>query len=403
MSWIVFVLFVAGVVFYFATPEERARFFCACLALLGRAGAEVVRWVTRRPGADGQPAPPVAFVTSAIVLANVCVFAGVLFGASALGDTDTLVSWGASLGPRTTNGEWWRLVTATFVHTGFLHLVAVLAGLIQVGCLTERLVGRFLFASVYLAAGAFTSVACLLIAPVTVATGASGAVLGIYGLLLGTLTWSLLRGSPVRIPWRAVKRLAPGVALFLVYAAATHRLGGTIGVAPLAGGTIVGLMLARGSRDHRPAARRVAVVTAAAAILAVLLVAPVSGMADVRPAIDRIIAMETRTSATYEVALTRFHAGTIRTLALAQLIDRTIVPELQAARAGVEVLEHVPREHQPLVALARDYLRLREQSWQLRSTGLRLLKIPTLKEAERKECDAREILRKVSDLRQHVI
>jgi len=402
VSWTLFVLIAAGLVVYFATPDERARFLRACLGLLSRAGAETVRRVTRQPGADGQPAPPVAFVTSAIVLVNVCVFTGMLFGAGPFGDAGTLLSWGASLGPRTTNGQWWRLVTATFVHAGFLHLVVVLAGLVQVGCLTERLVGRFLFASVYVAAGLLTNIGYLLIAPVTAAAGASGAVLGIYGLLLGTCAWSLLRGSPVRIPWRTLKRLAPGVALFLVYAAVTHRLGRTIGVAPFAGGTIVGLMLARGSQDHRPAARRVAVVAAAAAILAVLLVVPIRGMADVRPAIDRVIVMENRVSGTYQAALARFNNGAIRTLALAQLIDRTIVPDLQAAHAGVEALERVPREHQSLVALAQEYLRLREESWRLRSTGLRLLKIPTLKEAERKEWEAREVLAKVRDLRQHV-
>jgi hypothetical protein len=137
-------------------------------------------------------------------------------------------------------------------------------------------------------------------------------------------------------------------------------------------------------------------------MLAVLLAVPLRGMADVRPAIARIVFMENRTAGAYQAALARFNAGTIRAVALAQMIDRTIVPDLQAARAGVEALRRVPREHQPLIALTEEYLRLRDESWRLRSDGLRHLRIRTLKEAERKEFEARELLMKVRDLERRV-
>jgi hypothetical protein len=57
--------------------------------------------------------------------------------------------------------------------------------------------------------------------------------------------------------------------------------------------------------------------------------------------------------------------------ALALLIDRTIVPDLQVTAARLKALVGVPKEHQPLVASAEEYARLRSESWHLRSEWLR--------------------------------
>src|SRR5262245_38698283 len=73
------------------------------------------------------------FATWGIVAINVIVFLLMLFGKGSFSNPETLVSWGANFGPRTTNLEWWRLVTAAFVHTGFLATVVNLTALTQVG------------------------------------------------------------------------------------------------------------------------------------------------------------------------------------------------------------------------------------------------------------------------------
>ena len=73
----------------------------------------------------------------------------------------------------------------------------------------------------------------------------------------------------------------------------------------------------------------------------------------------------------YQKAAERFRSDRMTAEALALLIDRTIIPELQVTGARLKALDGVPEEHQPLVANAEEYVRLRSESWRLRSEWLR--------------------------------
>jgi hypothetical protein len=68
-----------------------------------------------------------------------------------------------------------------------------------------------------------------------------------------------------------------------------------------------------------------------------------------------------------------------------KLIEQTIVPELQAAEKRVTALESVPKQQQPLVTHAGEYLRLRSESWLLRSEGLKTTNMQRLRQAEKTE------------------
>ncbi len=397
VAWLLPLLALGALVVYLMTPRERAIAAREGLKVLRRAATETAR-LFRQPAEAGEPSPPVPLATWAIVLVNLSVFLGSMVTSGTLGDGDILVSWGGNLGPRTTNGEWWRLVTAAFVHAGPLHLVAMVAGLVQVGAIAERLVGRIAFLAVYLSTGMLANLVCLYGSPVSVATGSEGAILGIYGLLIATWTWRALRGLP-GCPGRGTARqLIPGVALFLLYALAANRLGRQADVAAFASGAIIGLWLARGARDHKPAVARVAVLTGATAVLMVVLAVPLRGLTDVRPEIARLIAMEDRTTVTYDAAVLRFTNGAIPAARLVQMIEQTIVPDLRAARARLAALQKVPRPHEGLVALAGDYLRLREESWCLRSEALRTSRPRMLREADRREWQALEALGKIREM-----
>src|SRR5687767_14852996 len=178
-------LVIAGFGVYVMKPDERQRLFQSGLGAVRQASQGAIQQHRdRSPFREALHArTPWPIVTSALVALNAGVFVAMLLGAGALGDPDTLVAWGASVGPRTANGEWWRLVTAMFVHSGFLHLVANIAGLVSLGMMLERLLGHFAFAVVYLAAGVCAGLLRLFASPLNVSAGASGAIFGVYGLL----------------------------------------------------------------------------------------------------------------------------------------------------------------------------------------------------------------------------
>jgi len=105
--------------------------------------------------------------------------------------------------------------------------------------------------------------------------------------------------------------------------------------------------------------------------LALMWAFTLRGIADVRPEIERVVAVEAQTASAYDDVLGRFKNGRAGLPDLIAAIDQTIVPDLKAEQERVEGLERVPTEHQPFVADALIYLRHRVEGWQLRADGLR--------------------------------
>jgi len=77
------------------------------------------------------------------------------------------------------------------------------------------------------------------------------------------------------------------------------------------------------------------------------------------------------------------------------VIDRTILPDLQAVHTRIAALRGVPREQVPLATAAREYLELREASWRRRAEGLVKSNTTILREAEQTERAAMEAFRKM--------
>ena len=80
--------------------------------------------------------------------------------------------------------EPWRLLTAMFVHGGFIHLALNMLALWMLGQSLEPLLGRARFLAIYLISGLGGSVMVACLAPTTATVGASGAIFGLMAALL---------------------------------------------------------------------------------------------------------------------------------------------------------------------------------------------------------------------------
>lgn len=83
------------------------------------------------------------------------------------------------------SGEWWRLVTSTFLHADILHIAFNMFALYQIGKIVRQYYGgKFLFYA-YILCGLMGSVLSLIFLGTNSATvGASGAVFGLIGVIL---------------------------------------------------------------------------------------------------------------------------------------------------------------------------------------------------------------------------
>lgn len=380
-------LVIAGVALYFMSPDERLQLLRKVAGLLQR--ALNVASARRRGGVDPFNAelrarvrwPVVTFVLAA---ASLAIFLMMLPSPGALGDPATLVAWGANYGPRTTGGELWRVFTSTFVHRGVLHLLVNVAALVQLGLLLERVVGPFTFGTIFFAAGVLGSIIIAAAAPMSVVNGSAAAVFGLYGLLCAAALRGVLQDTAVRIPLAMLKRLAPVAALFALYCVVTGEpsIAAKVG---LSTGVVGGIMLTRSVPGYGARHRRFAGLGAATAAIVLMSAMSLRAVTNVRPEIAVVVANEERTAAAYDAAVLRFRKGLMTTRELAQVIDQTIVPDVQRAAQRVSALADVPAEDATLVADAQEYVRLRQESWRVRAEGLRKGNMPILREADKAE------------------
>lgn len=192
--------------------------------------------------------------------------------ARGLGVNELAARLGLVLGDRTdqfsfgiVDGEWYRLLTATFMHVNVLHIGLNMLALYMLGTQLEPLLGRSRFLTLYLLSALGGSAASLLMVsdPYSISIGASGAVYGLFGALfvvarrLGGDTRSILVVLALNlafsftisgIDWRAhLGGLAIGTSLAAVYAYAPKEQRGlwaVIGTTSAAAVVAIGITLA---------------------------------------------------------------------------------------------------------------------------------------------------------------
>ncbi|MET7375965.1 rhomboid family intramembrane serine protease [Micromonospora arida] len=184
-----------------------------------------------------------------------------------MGGSTPLTEWGAVLGRAylsdytlggIAEGQWYRLVTAMFLHYGVLHLLLNMWALWVLGRSLEANLGRVRFAALYLIAGLGGNVAAYLFSSPRAATvGASTAVFGLFAALI----------IIERKLGRDISRIIPILVINLVFTLAVPG----ISIPGHLGGLVVGALMAL-VLAYAPRSRRTLVqVTGGALILLILL------------------------------------------------------------------------------------------------------------------------------------
>jgi membrane associated rhomboid family serine protease len=161
-------------------------------------------------------------VTLAIIAVNVVMFvvtaiSAVSVGNSPLDNSASPVFVDLAQVPfLVQDGQWWRVLTAAFLHIGLLHLALNMLALLVFGSELESRLGRWRFAAVYLVSVLGGAAALQLLGnPLVPAAGASTAIYGLFGAL-GVLMLSRgedIRGLVTLLVINVVISLLPGVSL----------------------------------------------------------------------------------------------------------------------------------------------------------------------------------------------
>ena len=190
----------------------------------------------RPDGSFNPPPPPVrrprrswsyAPATYVLVGINCLVFLVMVAHHVSVGNptSDQLLYWGAdNAGNVLLQGQWWRIVTAMFVHVGILHLATNMWCLWNLGLLAEPLMGSTGVLAVYILTGAAGNLLSTCVnwfwfnqdwvkfhdlAVFPAGAGASGAVFGIAGALI-----ILLKSHRLPVPPQELHKLRKSVIYF---------------------------------------------------------------------------------------------------------------------------------------------------------------------------------------------
>jgi len=142
-------------------------------------------------------------LTYTLIIVNIVIYLYTALLSGNLVDIDTrvLVKLGALYGPLVIErGEWWRLLTAMFLHGGMTHLLMNMYSLYLIGRGVEQYFSKSAYLSLYLFSGLFGGIVSLYVHPNAVGVGASGAIFGLFGALAGFFLAHRIATGSVHIP-----------------------------------------------------------------------------------------------------------------------------------------------------------------------------------------------------------
>ena len=298
-----------------------------------------------------------------------------------------LIDWGANYGPKTVNGQWWRLLTATVLHANVLHLLCNLYALWYVGRLAEPLFGRVSFLLLYLLSGIGGCVGSLWWHPFAAGVGASGAIFGIYGALAA---WLVIQHRSMGASTAA--SLFSGVGMIVVYNLVIGFFQKNVDVAAHVAGLVTGLLAGIPLAMPLPA-KSIGWVAARAGLVGVAGFVVIGGLAwrlprvdDLPAALARLGDAERTTNIEYDQLLAKLQQRQITAEKFAEGIESQVLPRWNAARDELAQMKAGP-EQQTIADIVR-YMSLRGDAMHLAAEGLRTDDESLLNTAKQKSTEA---------------
>lgn len=221
------------------------------------------RTKSRRASSVGVGEEPT--LTYILIGINVLVaLGGFLSGASTTGGGtggSSLIADGAVSRFHIDQGEYWRLVTSGFLHSGFFHLLFNMFALYILGGMVEPAIGRLKFGVVYFVSLLAGSFGALLLSPDSLTVGASGAIFGLMGAAV-----IVMRDRGIN-PMESGIGLWIGLNLLITFTIPGISIGGHIG--GLIGGLLVALLFTEVASRLRPSDSLLTLVAAAIGVIAI--------------------------------------------------------------------------------------------------------------------------------------
>ena len=128
--------------------------------------------------------PKKIVVTNILIALNVIAFFVIFALSGANLNVLNLLRYGALNSVLVQNGEFWRLITAGFLHGGIFHLIFNMYALYIIGTQIENFAGKWKFLAIYFCSMLTASLMSCVINPNSVSVGASGAIFGLLGALV---------------------------------------------------------------------------------------------------------------------------------------------------------------------------------------------------------------------------
>ena len=192
--------------------------------------------------------------TGVLIAVNVILFllAEIISGSTM--DTSVLVTWGGAYVPYLEEGQYWRLLTSMFMHSGIRHLLNNMLLLYVLGAVLEDLLGSLRFAALYLLGGLGAGAAAwryyLSRGEMVVSVGASGAIFAVMGALLFIVIYH--RG---RVRGLSLRQMMVMLLFSLYFGFTSADVSNIAHIAGLIIGFVLAIPLYLAGRGNRPQRR----------------------------------------------------------------------------------------------------------------------------------------------------